>query len=60
MSHKANDAWLEAAQENFQEALDNSDYSLAAAVANDVDDAGFEKEAKKMRQSINSQAANNS
>lgn len=48
MSHKANDEWIEAAQENFREATNNREWDLARAVAEDVRGAGFTGESDLM------------
>lgn len=49
MSNKYNDQWLEAAQENFQEALVNGNTDTAKAIIEDTHEAGFEEAAKTMR-----------
>jgi hypothetical protein len=41
MSHIANDKWLEAAYENFQEALESGNYALCKDIIADTQEAGF-------------------
>lgn len=42
MSTNENTIWLEAAQENLEEACKQADWSLARAVIADVEDQGFD------------------
>jgi len=53
MSHKQNDAWLEAAKENFDEAVSLGNWSLAQNVIDDCRDNGFTDEAETLRKKLN-------
>lgn len=46
MTINPNDAWLEAAYENFQTAVDEKQYDLARAVIADISDAGYPNTAR--------------
>jgi len=48
MSHKQNTEWLEAAQENLNQAIDSGNYALAKDIIADTFDAGFAEEARAM------------
>ncbi len=52
MSLKGNDAWLESAGENFYEAIEEEDFSLAIAILKDVEEAGFVEAARDMRNTL--------
>lgn len=45
--------WLEAAQENFREAMDRKDWDMAEAVRQDVEDEGFAVASIHMRDQLN-------
>lgn len=47
MSHHANTEWLEAAHENFEQALEDRNWGLAEAVIMDTQEAGFSEEANR-------------
>ncbi len=49
MSNKENDKWLEAAKENFEEAIEADQWDLAKDILADMKDKGFEKETSTMR-----------
>lgn len=48
MSERANQEWLEAAQETFGEALEDKRFSFARDIISDTRDAGFETAANQM------------
>lgn len=52
MSNTQNTVWLENAQENFEEALQERDWSTARAILSDIEDAGFDSE-RKLRREMN-------
>lgn len=45
MSNKNNTQWLEAAKENFEQAVSEKNYKFARSLLTDINDNGFEKEA---------------
>lgn len=45
----ANEVWLEAAYQNFEEALEGQDWDTCNAIMLDVKDKGFQKEYESMR-----------
>ena len=49
MSNKQNDGWIEAAHENFQQAIADGNFSLAQDVIEDTRNAGFSEAAEKMQ-----------
>lgn len=52
MSHIQNEKWLEAALENFQDALDAGNYALIKDVIADTQEAGFLDEARVMNNKL--------
>lgn len=52
MSHHKNDEWLEAAKDNFEEAVATGDIALAKAIIVDVLDAGFREEGQAMNETL--------
>lgn len=46
MSLKENDLWLNAAFDNFRQAIDEHDYALCSDIIYDTADAGFTYEAR--------------
>jgi hypothetical protein len=53
MSYKQNIEWLEAADEYFQEAIENLEWNHAHAICDDVDSRGFVVAAGEMRRKLN-------
>ena len=45
MSTKENDEWLEAAQQNFEEAVTEGNWNLALSIIEDVRSEGFKDQA---------------
>ncbi len=52
MSNIQNEAWVESAHENFQDAVSEGNLLLAKAIIEDVIDAGFKDEAQKMNETL--------
>lgn len=52
MSHKQNDTWLEAAWENFKDALDAGNYALCKDIIADTQDAGFLDAGRSMNEEL--------
>lgn len=52
MSTNENNIWLDAVQKAFEEALEDGQWDLAAAMIEDTKDQGFDKEAQDMRQRL--------
>lgn len=52
MSNQYNEAWVEAAHENFQDAVSEGNITLAKDIIQDVIDAGFRDEAVKMSETL--------
>lgn len=48
MSEQVNERWVEAAYENFQEAVENEDITLAKSIIADTQELGFKQEAQIM------------
>jgi hypothetical protein len=48
MSHAQNDEWLEAAKDNFEEAVGSGDIAMAKAIIVDVLEAGFREAGQAM------------
>ena len=49
MSTKENTIWLEAAKENFDQAVAEGRFGLAKDIIEDIRDQGFEKEADSLK-----------
>lgn len=49
MSNIQNEGWLEAANDNFEEALEQGDWALCESIIADVKDVGFKKESQTMQ-----------
>ena len=49
MSTKENTIWLEAAKENFDQAVVGGRFGLAKDIIEDIRDQGFEKEADSLK-----------
>ena len=45
MSNENNTIWLEAARDNFNQAVDENNFTLAQAIVEDIRDAGFTSDA---------------
>lgn len=58
MSHPINDAWLEAAIENFEEALEGGQWDMVHNIMADVRDNGFEDAWKDMYKRYNHERFN--
>lgn len=54
MSTPQNDAWLESARENFEEALEVEDWALCRAVIADCYSEGFNATARTLQELLNS------
>lgn len=52
MSNKNNDEWLEAANENFTEALESDNISLAKDIIADTLDNGFSDAGREMNKKL--------
>lgn len=52
MSKRQNDEWAETAYDNFQQAVDDGNLSLANDIIEDVKDSGFSDLARRMKQEI--------
>lgn len=52
MSHQKNTEWVEAAHENFGEAVEAGNYSLAKGIIADMKEAGFSLDAEAMSQQL--------
>ena len=53
MSNIHNERWLEAAKDNFDEAISKHDWAQAHAVCDDTAANGFEIEAQELRRELN-------
>lgn len=49
MSNIQNEGWLESANDNFEEALEQGDWTLCESIIADVRDEGFKKESLIMQ-----------
>ena len=52
MSTNENTLWLEAAQENFEEAISSGDIKAAKDIIADVQEAGFREEGQRMNKQL--------
>lgn len=52
MSALQNERWMEAAYENFHEALEVEDIKLAKAIIADVQEAGFTEQGRRMNSEL--------
>lgn len=53
MSHVSTDTWLEAAQENFEQAITEDNLDLAEAVLQDMRDRGYGAQANSLLKVVN-------
>lgn len=59
MSHDVNTEWLEAANENFEQAVTDQNWKLAQGIIADTKDKGFKEEAEKMEEQLADEQADN-
>jgi len=58
MSHKANEVWIEAALENFDEAFQDRNLQMMKDIISDMRDAGFKNTAYECEQRARAKFSN--